>query len=148
MLCSRILRFKMCVSFCYHTSWIPIENLHQSKTCCKTTLSLRILDYEGIPHCWRKSLTLKICAFFQRCWLPVISGIKQHKKTNNLEVLLLWPRWGNSYLTKGYTLLYAAEKASLSNPSPEQWGPALGKQGHLHAAVCRFQDHKGQSKEP
>lgn len=40
---------------------------------------------------------------------------------------------------KGYTLLYAAEKASLTNPSREQWGPASGKQDHLHAAVCRFQ---------
>lgn len=103
---------------------------------------------------WRHPLLLEqrldseICSFFPRCWLPVTRGIKQRKRTNNLEVLLLGPRWGHSYLTKGYTLLYAAEKASLSNPSAEQWGPARGKQDHLHAAVCRFQDHKGQSKEP
>lgn len=32
---------------------------HQSKTCCMATLSLRILDYGGIPRCCRKSLTLR-----------------------------------------------------------------------------------------
>lgn len=95
-----------------------------------------------------QKLDSEICSFFQRCRLPVVWGMKQYEKTNNPEVLLLWPLWGHSYLTKGYTLLYAVEKASLSNRSPEQWGPASGKQGHLHAAVCRFPDHKGQSKDP
>lgn len=99
---------------------------------------LRMLDYAGIPAVGGRA------GHFQ----PVILGTKQHKKTNNLGVLLLRPRRGHSYLTKAYTLLYAAKKAPLSDPSWEQWGPASGKRHHLHAAVCRFQDHKGQSKEP
>lgn len=112
------------------------EKLHFTRG--KPTPPLRMLDYGGIP------------AVVGRAWhfQLVILGMKQHKKTNNLGVLPLRPRRGHSYLTKGYTLLYAAKKASLSDPSWEQWGPASGKQDHLHAAVCRFQDHKGQSKEP
>lgn len=104
----------------------------------KPSPPLRMLDYGGIP------------AVVGRAWhfQPVILGMRQRKKTNNLQVLPLRPRRGHSYLTKGYTLLYAAKKASLSDPSWEQKGPAFGKQEHLHAAVCRFQDHKGQSKEP
>ncbi len=41
------------------------------------------------PPLLEEKLDSKICSFFQRCWLPVVSEIKQPKKTNNLEELLL-----------------------------------------------------------
>ena len=151
LLCSHILSIQTCYSAFFLTPIYitPIGNLDF----IFGKHAVWPLSHSG---CWimeatmqlEECLTLRSFLSSKRCWLPVILGLKQRKKTNSHEALPLCPRQGHSYSTKGDTLLYATEKASLSSPSPEQWGPAWGEQAHLHAAVCRFQDHKGQSKGP
>lgn len=101
---------------------------------------LRILDYGGIPP-----------TAVVKAWLWGALILPKMSATSNIGNKTTWgdkQSWSGPTVTaegallfkkKGYTLLYAAEKASLTNPSREQWGPASGKQDHLHAAVRRFQ---------
>lgn len=62
----------------------------------------------------------------------------RHKKTNNLEVPLLWPQWGLSYLTKGYTLLYGAKESVPGKPKPGTMGASLWETGPFACSCLPF----------
>lgn len=125
LLCSLILTIQICFRFFLSRCLIPIGNLDFifGKHSVWPLSGSGYWIIEASTHlggCLRDPLFLPE--------MLATSNIENKitKKTNNLGEPLLCPRWGHSYSTKGYTLLYAREKASLSSPSSEQWGPAWG----------------------